>query len=50
MAENQKVRMLLMEMRERTRTHQPGMPDSVLAQHYLAGDQQAFEALVKRYS
>jgi len=39
-----------MEMRERTRTHQPGMPDSVLAQHYLAGDQQAFEVLVKRYS
>src|SRR5260221_12668874 len=42
--------MLLMEMRERTRTHQPGMPDSVLCQHYLAGDQQAFEVLVKRYS
>ena len=39
-----------MEMRERTRTHQPGMPDSVLAQHYLAGDQQAFEVLVQRYS
>src|SRR5258707_572368 len=42
--------MLLMEMRERTRTHQPGMTDSVLAQHYLAGDQQAFEVLVQRYS
>ena len=39
-----------MEMRERTRTSQPGMPDSVLAQHYLAGDQQAFEVLVQRYS
>src|SRR5260370_28611117 len=50
MAEHQKVRMLLMEMRERTRTHQLGMPDSVLCQHYLAGDQQAFEVLVKRYS
>jgi len=39
-----------MEVRERTRTPRPGMPDSVLAQHYLAGDQQAFEALVHRYS
>jgi RNA polymerase sigma factor (sigma-70 family) len=39
-----------MEMRERTRTPRPAMPDSVLAQHYLAGDQQAFEVLVKRYS
>ncbi len=39
-----------MEMRERTRTHRPGMTDSVLAQHYLAGDQQAFEVLVQRYS
>src|SRR5260370_11610292 len=48
--EHQKVRMLLMEMRERTRTHQPGMPDSVLAQHYLAGDQQAFEVWGQRYS
>src|SRR5207245_5916677 len=42
--------MLLMEMRERTRTHQPGMPGSGLAQHYLAGDQQAFEVLVQRYT
>ncbi len=39
-----------MEMRERTRTPRPGMTDSVLAQHYLAGDQQAFEVLVNRYS
>jgi len=39
-----------MEVRERTRAPRPGMPDSVLAQHYLAGDQQAFEVLVKRYS
>jgi RNA polymerase sigma factor (sigma-70 family) len=37
-------------MRERPRTHQPALPDSVLAQHYLAGDQQAFEVLVQRYS
>jgi RNA polymerase sigma factor (sigma-70 family) len=50
MAEHKKVRMLLMEIRERTRTPHPGMPDSVLAQHYLAGDQQAFEVLVQRYS
>jgi RNA polymerase sigma-70 factor, ECF subfamily len=39
-----------MEIRERTRTPHPGMTDSVLAQHYLAGDQQAFEVLVHRYS
>ena len=39
-----------MEMRERTRAPRPGMTDSMLAQHYLAGDQQAFEVLVKRYS
>jgi RNA polymerase sigma factor (sigma-70 family) len=39
-----------MEVRERTRTPRPAMPDSVLAQRYLAGDQQAFEALVQRYS
>src|SRR5438132_7346191 len=50
MADAKKVRMLLMEMRERTRTSRPGMTDSVLAQRYLAGDQQAFEVLVKRYS
>jgi len=39
-----------MEIRERTRTPHPGMTDSMLAQHYLAGDQQAFEVLVNRYS
>jgi RNA polymerase sigma factor (sigma-70 family) len=39
-----------MELRARTRTPRPGMTDSVLAQRYLAGDQQAFEALVNRYS
>src|SRR5260370_28949084 len=50
MADNKKVRMLLMEIQERTRTPRPGIPDRVLAQHYLAGDQQAFEVLVNRYS
>src|SRR5260370_23202438 len=50
MLDTKKVRMLLMEIRERTRAPRPGMPDSVLAQHYLAGDQQAFEVLVQRYS
>jgi len=39
-----------MEVRERTRSHRPGMPDGVLAQRCLDGDRQAFEALVKRYS
>ena len=39
-----------MELRARTRPPRPGMPDSVLAQHYLEGDQQAFEVLVQRYS
>ena len=39
-----------MEIQERTRTPRPGMTDSVLAQRYLAGDQQAFEVLVNRYS
>src|SRR5260370_8627083 len=42
--------MRLMEVRERTRTPRPRVTDSVLAQHYLAGDQQAFEVLVQRYS
>ncbi len=39
-----------MEVRERTRTPRPAMPDGLLAQHYLSGDQQAFEVLVDRYS
>src|SRR5215470_5054991 len=39
-----------MEVRERTRTPRPAIPDGVLAQRYLAGDQQAFEALVNRYN
>src|SRR5229473_2246323 len=50
MPDTKKVRMRRMEVRERTRTPRPAMPDSVLAQHYLAGDQQAFEVLVQRYS
>src|SRR5229473_8556899 len=50
MSDTKKVRMLLMEIQERTRTPRPGMTDSVLAQRYLAGDQQAFEVLVNRYS
>src|SRR5258708_29503095 len=50
MSGTKKARRLLMEVRERTRSHQPGMPDGVLAQRCLDGDQQAFEALVKRYS
>src|SRR5215469_4116677 len=41
--------MRLMELRERTPTRQPGLSDGVLAQRYLAGDQQAFETLVNRY-
>ena len=39
-----------MEVRERTRCQPPALPDSVLAQQFLAGDQQAFEVLVQRYS
>jgi len=44
------VRMFLMQLRERTKRHVPEISDGVLAQQTLAGDQQAFEALVKRYS
>src|SRR5260221_11638606 len=50
MSGTKKVRRLRMEGRERTRSHRPGMPDSLLAQRYLEGDRQAFEALVNRYS
>ena len=39
-----------MQLRERTKGHVPEISDGVLAQQTLAGDQQAFEALVKRYS
>jgi len=42
--------MFLMQLRERTKGHVPEISDGVLAQQTLAGDQQAFEALVKRYS
>jgi RNA polymerase sigma factor (sigma-70 family) len=42
--------MLLMQIRERTKTRVPEIADGVLAQQSLAGDQQAFESLVKRYS
>jgi RNA polymerase sigma factor (sigma-70 family) len=42
--------MFLMQLRERTKRHVPEIADGVLAQQTLAGDQQAFEALVKRYS
>lgn len=39
-----------MEIRERTRIHNPEMTDNALAQQSLEGNQQAFELLVKRYS
>ncbi len=39
-----------MQLRGRTKRHVPEISDGVLAQQTLAGDQQAFEALVKRYS
>ena len=39
-----------MEIRERTRIHNPEITDNVLAQQTLEGNQQAFELLVKRYS
>src|SRR3989475_7218753 len=45
-----KVRMFLMQLRERTKRHVPEIPDSVLARQILAGDQKAFETLVQRYS
>ncbi len=39
-----------MHIRERTKTRGPEIADGVLAKQSLAGDQQAFESLVKRYS
>jgi len=42
--------MFLMQLRERTKRHVSEIPDSVLARQILAGDQQAFETLVQRYS
>lgn len=39
-----------MQLRERVKNQQKDMTDGVLAQQSLAGDQQAFEKLVQRYS
>jgi RNA polymerase sigma factor (sigma-70 family) len=39
-----------MQVRERTTTQTPHTSDDLLAQQSLAGDQQAFETLVRRYS
>ena len=39
-----------MQLRERTKRCVPEISDGVLAQQILAGDQQAFETLVQRYS
>src|SRR6266566_2094887 len=45
-----KVRLLFMQMRERTRIQTLEMSDGILAQRSIAGDQRAFEILVQRYS
>ena len=39
-----------MQVRERTKTQAPEISDGTLVQQTLAGDQRAFEALVKRYN
>jgi len=39
-----------MHIRERTKTRGPEIADGVLARQSLAGDQQAFESLINRYS
>jgi RNA polymerase sigma factor (sigma-70 family) len=39
-----------MQVREYTKIQTPHMSDGILAQQSLAGDQQAFETLVQRYS
>jgi len=39
-----------MQVRERTKTQASQTPDGLLAQQSLAGNQQAFETLVQRYS
>ena len=39
-----------MQIRERTRTELPEIPDGLLAQQTLSGDQHAFEVLVQRYN
>src|SRR5215467_1214454 len=45
-----KVRLIFMQMRERTRIQTSEMSDGILAQQSIAGDQRAFEILVQRYS
>src|SRR5947209_5641301 len=39
-----------MQIRERSKTQQPGVTDGVLARQVLEGDERAFEALVQRYN
>jgi len=39
-----------MQVRERTKTQMPEITDGMLVKQTLAGDQQAFEALVRRYN
>lgn len=39
-----------MQVRERTKTQSPEITDGMLVKQTLAGDQQAFEALVRRYN
>lgn len=39
-----------MQVRERTKAHTPEIPDGVLVKQTLAGDQYAFEMLVRRYN
>jgi len=39
-----------MQVRERTKTQMPEVTDGMLVKQTLAGDQQAFEALVRRYN
>src|SRR5581483_9557565 len=45
-----KVRVCSMQVRERTKTQMPEITDGMLVKQTLAGDQQAFEALVRRYN
>ena len=39
-----------MQVRERSKTHTPEITDGTLVQQTLAGDQRAFESLVRRYN
>jgi RNA polymerase sigma factor (sigma-70 family) len=59
LGEKKKVRLFPMQVREHTtrnktvqapRSPQPEIPDGQLVQQTLAGDQQAFETLVRRYN